>query len=232
MSASKARFTKSDMNRASDESACDESASEQTLTAVLERLDDGLHDQQTSVGDVLSAFQDRGFGALVTIIGLIAAAPIVGAIPGMSIITGTLLVLVAVQFLFGRSHPWAPKFLTDRNISTDKLATAVKKVRPYTQWADRYIQSRYSFIVRGVVQKRIIALAIIVLALTMIPLAIVPWGVQLPATAIVLFGIALIGRDGVFGALGYALLGTTFYLIYIYRDVLTSAVNTASQILQ
>ncbi|MCH9809499.1 MAG: exopolysaccharide biosynthesis protein [Alphaproteobacteria bacterium] len=195
------------------------------LTDIIDRLDEQLDEGQLSVDDVLDAFEDRSFGALYTVIGLIAAAPVVGAIPGMSIITGTLIFLIAIQHAAGRKHPWIPRVLRDRSIGADKLEKATEKVRPYARAVDRHVRPRLNWVISGVLQRRFAAVVICMLALTMIPLALVPWGVQPPATAILLFGVAMMGRDGVFATSAYLLVGLTAYLAYYFRDTIISAVS-------
>jgi hypothetical protein len=43
----------------------------------------------------------------------------------------------------------------------------------------------------------------------MIPLAAVPWGVTFPAAGLVALGLAMMTRDGLAAALGYALAALT-----------------------
>jgi len=61
------------------------------------------------------------------------------------------------------------------------------------------------------------------LALTMIPLALVPWGVLPPALGIVLFGVAMIGRDGVFAIAGYVLSAVTLGVMFYMWGTISSA---------
>jgi len=186
----------------------------QVLTELLDDLVRSSENGTLSVGNVVSAFEDRSFGALATVIGLIAALPIIGAIPGVSIVAGALILLIAGQYLAGRNHPWVPRFLRDRDVDDKKLEKAVEKAKPTTRWIDKYVKRRLDWLVAGSLQRRIIALAMCVLALAMMPLALVPWGVQPPATAIVFLGVAILGRDGYFAAAGYVLILVTAYVFY------------------
>lgn len=193
------------------------------LADVIDQLKDNTNGDRVSIGDVLAAFEDRSIGALCTIIGIIAATPLIGAIPGMSIITGILILLVAGQYVVGRESPWVPSFLTEREVDREKLTKSAKMVRPYAEWLDQFVKPRFQWIVGGSLQRRLIAAVMCVLALTMIPLALVPWGVQPPATAIVLFGVALMGRDGLFAVLGYALSAVTIVIMFYFWDTIGSA---------
>lgn len=195
------------------------------LTRLLDDLVDRTEGDQVSVGDVMEAFDDRGFGALITIVGAIAAAPLVGGIPGMSIITGSLITLIAIQFVFGRCTPWVPGFLRGRSIGRETLVKGMRRARPYGAWLDSWVHKRLRWLIRGVIQRRLTAIVVILLALTMIPLALVPWGVQPPATAIVCFGLALLGRDGLVALLGHLLAVGTVVTLYFCWGPLTAALG-------
>lgn len=209
-----------------DANVNDQTDSTAVLTDVLDNLLDNLDGDQASVDDVISAFEHRGFGALITAIGLVAAAPVIGAIPGMSILTGTLILLIAGQFIVGRNHPWIPSSLRNRSMNRSTLEKGIEKARPYTKWMDNYIYPRMNWLVRGPLQRRLIASVVCGLALTMYPLALIPWGVQPPATAIVFFGVAMMGRDGLFAALGYLLVALTAYFIYLFAGPIASWFST------
>ncbi|MEO0852034.1 MAG: exopolysaccharide biosynthesis protein [Cyanobacteria bacterium J06648_11] len=195
------------------------------LDDVLSELEQAIDGDQTTVGTILSAFQDRSFGALYTLVALIAAMPIIGAIPGVSIITGVILILIASQSLIGRDHIWVPSSIRERSVGSDTLMTGVEKAKPYAQKVDGFIKPRWQFLVAGPVARRTISAIIILLALTMIPLALIPWGIQPPATAIVLFGVALMARDGVFAVLGYGLVVVTGYIMLRYWDTVAGAIS-------
>jgi hypothetical protein len=192
------------------------------LADVVDRLLDKIDGDTVSVGDIIDAFEDRSIGALCTIVGLIAASPLVGAIPGMSIITGALVLLSAGQYVFGRNQPWIPETLRTRSIDREKLESGVKKARPWAEWIDSFIKPRLSWLVGSRIQRRIIAIFMCLLALVMFPLALVPWGILPPALGIVVFGIALLGRDGAFAAAGYLSVGLTLYLMHYLSGTIGS----------
>ena len=195
-------------------------AGSDVLVDVLDQLAGSIEGERARVGDVIDAFDDRSAGALITVIGLIAAAPVIGAIPGMSVLTGGLILLIAGQAVAGVSPPWVPSALRNRTMDRATLDTGTEKARPYARWVDRFVQPRLGWLVAGWGQRRMLALAVCLLALAMFPLALVPWGVQAPATGIVLLGVALIGRDGAFALGGYALAALTAYVLVSAWDAL------------
>ncbi len=191
------------------------------LKGVLDGVQEGTDgNARVSVGDVVASLDDRGFGALCTVIGILASLPVVGGVPGVSVLCAALILLIAGQHVAGRDSLWIPKFLSRRSIEHETLDTSLEKMRPYVRRLDGLIKPRLDAVVGGRTERRLIALAMCVLALTMLPLALIPWGVFPPALAITAFGIGLTARDGLFALAGYALTALTVYVLYAFSDAL------------
>lgn len=183
------------------------------LVDILDDLKEAGEANKISVGDVLEAFEHRSLGAILTVLGAVAALPVIGGIPGMSIFTGTLVLVSALQFFF-TSHGglWAPARVKALDVEKRKFASAVNKARPYAGKVDAVLKPR----LRALANEWAVAICAVVLALTFYPLAVVPWGVMAPAVAVMMLGLSLIGRDGVFALIGYALAALTAWLIFSY----------------
>jgi hypothetical protein len=195
------------------------------LVDVVDGVESGIEESdgaRVTIGQLVTSLNDRGFGVLCAIIGALAATPVIGGLPGVSVGTGLLVLLVAGQYVFGRNSPWIPSLLGRRSFDRDSVEAGLRKVRPYARWIDKLVEPRLTWLVAGDRERRVIATAMCLLALTMFPLALVPWGVFPAALAITAFGIAITGRDGVFALLGYALLAVTAYLIYAFSNVVVS----------
>lgn len=191
------------------------------LNKVLNEVEDGTSGNgRVSVGDMVTALNDRGFGAVCALIGILAAMPIIGGLPGASLFAAALVLLIAGQQVVGRHRLWLPSFLSKRAIDRDTFKSGVEKAKHYVGWADKLIHPRLGWLVNGRTERRLIAAAMCILALTMIPLALVPWGVFPPALAIAAFGIAILGRDGLFAAAGYALTAVTVYVLYAFSGLI------------
>lgn len=167
----------------------------ESLTQILDRIADYAEGKQVSIGDMLDAFDKRGFAPLLLVPGLLALGP-TGAIPGMSIATGTIIILVALQMLIGADHPWLPRRAQDVSFSHDKLDRLIDRSRPVARFVDRLLDQRLTTLTDGILG-RLGAIFCIAMAATMFPLALVPFGVALPAGAIVLYSLGLAARDGV-----------------------------------
>jgi hypothetical protein len=98
---------------------------------------------------------------------------------------------------------WLPGFLERRNISAEKLTNAVDKLRPAAEWSDRHL-GKHLHLLTDEPAPRIVAVAILVLCALVPPLELVPFASSIPMGVIVLFGLALVTRDGRVMALAWA----------------------------
>jgi hypothetical protein len=172
------------------------------LTTLIDKVEEAPKTDRVSVGELLEAVNSRGFGPMLLLPAAIALSPI-GAIPGMSATTATIIILISVQMPF-RSQPWLPRRLREMSISRKRLESGAENSRPSARWIDRMVSRRWSLLAEGPA-KYVIAAVSIFLALTFYPLELVPWGVAVPSSAIVLLALGLTARDGLIVAIGYAL---------------------------
>lgn len=178
----------------------------------LEDILDGLMEAAEAAGEeeggklsverVLDAFAERTFGALLSVIALIASLPIIGAIPGMSILTGTLIILIAGQVLIGRQTPWTPPALRRLSMNYETALKGIKASRPYVRKIDALIRPRLTVLTQGRIAQTAIAVASVLLAAFFYPMALVPGGVWAPALGVLALGLALVGNDGVLAIVG------------------------------
>lgn len=173
------------------------------LTAILEGLKSGTSGGEVTLGHLLDTLDTRSYGPLLLLPALIAVAP-TGAIPGMSIFTGSIIGLLALQMLAGRRHPWLPARLERFAFPRERLVSIVDAVLPWARRIERLLSERLRFLFAPPAD-RLIALACAVLAAMMFPLALLPFAVALPGTAIILFALGLTMKDGLLVLLGYGL---------------------------
>ena len=176
----------------------------QSLSELLDHFVESTEGQdQVRIGDLLDSLSSRSHGPMLLFPAIIAISPI-GMIPGMSVVTGTLIILIATQMMFFSSRPWIPKRLADFEFSRDKLVRGVDKTRPWVKRLETWIRLRLPQLASGVFIYPI-ALVAIVLAASFYPLALVPFGVLAPGMAITLFALGLTARDGLLVLLGFVL---------------------------
>ncbi|MEL6288315.1 MAG: exopolysaccharide biosynthesis protein [Pseudomonadota bacterium] len=150
--------------------------------------------EEVSFGDILDQVGRGAYGPLLFLPALLAVAP-TGAIPGMSILTGTLIILVAVQLVAGRKTPWIPAWLEKKQIAAQTVDRSLDRARPYLRQVDEHTHPALTFLFSEM-GMRLIGVASIALALTMFPLALVPFGVAVPGITVALLATAIIVKDG------------------------------------
>ncbi|WP_260482817.1 exopolysaccharide biosynthesis protein [Sphingomicrobium flavum] len=147
-----------------------------------------------SIGDVVDGLGTRTYGPMLIVPALIGLTPI-GAIPSMPSLLAVIILIFAVQMLFGSHHFWIPDIIENRAISGDKLATASRKLRPIAKWLDHWFHGRLKILAGGAAM-RVAALLVIGLSLAVPPLEFLPFAAAAPMAAIAAFGLALLVRDG------------------------------------
>lgn len=173
-----------------------------TLTGVLDQLNQAMDGERVSLGQLVAALNQRGFGPLLLAPALIAILP-TGAIPGVPTLCAVTIALTAGQLAAGRRMPWLPAWLQRREIDRVRFSRAFDAARPVTYRLDRFIRPRLAIMVREPVP-RLLALLCCALAVLMIPLELVPLAAAMPAAAIALMGVGLGARDGLLIVFGLA----------------------------
>ncbi len=183
-----------------DSTTTEDQSDDGELTELLNHVEQEADGDRETIGEVLDAISNRGFGPLLLVPALLAISPL-GAIPGMSVMTGSLILVVATQMLFRDDHPWIPRRLEQVSISHDSLVSRIRQGRPWLRWIEYFFARRLEFLTTGPMHY-VLAVAIMLLALAMFPLALVPMGVFIPGLAIAILAAGLTIHDGVLVLLG------------------------------
>ena len=150
-----------------------------------------------SLGNVLDAFGDRAFGALM----LVFAAPnMLPLPPGMSAVLGAPLLFVTAQLMLGRPTLWMPRFIRRQSISRDFFVRLTTKLSPVLQRMERGLRPRLALLLHPV-NERIVGAACLLLAIILllpIPLGNIP-----PAWALAAFALGILERDGLATLVGW-----------------------------
>ncbi len=174
------------------------------LEEIVDRVDAGAkQSEKVKLRVLIDNIGRRSFGPLLVFGGVIMLAPVISDIPGVSTTVGVLVLIVAVQVIFGRDWFWFPKWLLDRSVSSEKLKkTLAKWIRPAAKFVDRLIHRRIHFLVSPW-GSRLIAIACAVLAIATPVTEVIPFSHYAVGAAIALFGLALIAMDGLMALLGW-----------------------------
>jgi hypothetical protein len=118
---------------------------------------------------------------------------------------------------FGRASPWFPARINRRGVTKDELRRLIAKMEWLEVRVERMFRPRLATLT-GPAATRLIGVACFILSwLTMLPIVHVA-----PAAVIVLFGLALVYRDGalVIAAAAAALLGAIVAVFLIHSGAL------------
>lgn len=138
--------------------------------------------------DLALQLQARAWGGLLVIFAAINVIPLP---PGASIFFAIPLMIVSAQMAFGRATPWFPARIDRRGVTKQELRRLIEKMEWIEMRVERLLKPRLPRLT-GPTATRLIGIACFALALlTMLPIVHVA-----PAAVIVLFGLALIYRDG------------------------------------
>lgn len=148
-------------------------------------------DPKLYLGELVNAFGERGFGALMLFFGLLNIA--IGIIPGTTTILGAPLLLIGLQLVIRQDQLWLPRWALRRWIERETYRTGVEKVLPRLRRMERLSRPRLS-VMTSEVSEVLIGVATVLLAFILIlPI----WGGNLiPALIIATFGFGLMQRDG------------------------------------
>ncbi len=181
-----------------------------TLEEVMDRIADaGQNRDAVSVDTILDAIGQRSFGPVLLLVGLIVLAPLIGDIPGVPTICAIMVFIFSIQLMLHREHFWLPQWMLRRSVKTRSLNKAVELSRKPARFIDRLVKPRLTFLIRGYIPTRCVALASMTIALMMPAMEFIPFSANLAGAVLTLFGLALISRDGLLALLAFALTGAS-----------------------
>lgn len=175
-----------------------------SLGDVLDRMEEAAHSgRDTSLQDVMETLGRRSYAPLLLVPGLIMLAPGPGDIPGVPVLMGLLVILVAGQLLVRRRHLWLPDWMLNRSVKSSTLQKVVRWLRKPARFMDRWTQPRLRGLVRHA-GTSVVALACILVAAATPVMEFVPFSANIAGLAITAFGLSLIAEDGLVAAIAIA----------------------------
>lgn len=146
--------------------------------------------ERLTFSDLAARLESRAWGGLLLIFAAINVLPLP---PGTSVFFALPLLIISAQMVVGRPSPWFPARIDRRGVTKGLLRKLVDKMEWLEVRIERIFRPRLERLT-GPTAARIIGAVCFLLALVAaIP---VPLFHVAPAAAIVLFGLALIYRDG------------------------------------
>jgi hypothetical protein len=187
-----------------------------SLTAIIERVM-ALSDAPTvSVRELVTGFGEASFLPFLLVPALIVVSPLSG-IPLLSTTCGTIIALIALQMLLPmRTHLWLPDLVMRQRIGTARLVAGLRRLEKPARWIDARAHQRLQILVRPPLS--VLAQGMCFLCGAMMPfLELVPFSSSILASAVVLFGVGFLARDGLFtlAGMGVAMLGASIPFLVV-----------------
>lgn len=166
-------------------------------------------DPKLYLGELVNAFGERGFGALMVFFGLINA--IASPIPGSTTILGAPMLLICLQLLIRRDQLWMPKWALGSSIPRENYRATIGKVRKPLLFVERLSKPRFSIMSSEVAE---VLIGLVTTLLTVIVMLPIFGGNLFPSLFVALFGFGLMQRDGVL--IGAAWLGVAGFCVFVW----------------
>lgn len=167
------------------------------LCEVLDELIEAVSDasrERVPVSALVNAVGRRAYGPLFLVIGLFAISPAT-IVPLMTSFTAIVILAIALQMLIGLKRPWLPKSMLEIEMPRQAMLDFFQRIRPRVEALDgAWLRPRLAFLTRP----PFVAAA----ALITLPLSLIPFAPLAPGLAIVLFGLGMVARDGLWLGLG------------------------------
>jgi hypothetical protein len=162
---------------------------------ILQCLHEAGPKDHFTLGWLMNMLHKRSFGLIMLMCAVVAL------VPGVSIVAGLLLIIVAVQMIEGRPAPAFPDGLADRPLPARHLASVIQRFLPALKYLEQIAHPRWP--TPHDATKRVVGVAVLILSLavafTPLPLTNIP-----PALAIALISLAYLEEDGLLLAIGLA----------------------------
>lgn len=173
---------------------------------------------QPAVDDIIAALGPRSFGLVLVMFGLPNLLPV----PGLPILCGFIIGIIAFQMVLGKDHLVLPRWVGSKRIKREDFSRVVQRATPTLSAVERAMRPRIAALT-GPVMQRILGGILCVLALAL--MAPIPFfGGIAPGLAVILLGLGLAERDGVFIVLGgfaslFAVIVTALLTVAILKSL-------------
>jgi len=113
--------------------------------------------------------------------------------PGICVVAGPLLIVVAFQMIAGRAAPSFPHWIAGRPLPTKRLGVAIERTVPMLKHLEKIVHPRCPTPLKAT--KLVVGIAVVMLSMRMM-LNPIPLSNILPAALIGLIALAYLEEDG------------------------------------
>jgi hypothetical protein len=160
------------------------------LSQRLAQIVDEAGPDRLSFTDLAAQLHSRVWGGMLLIFAAINLLPLP---PGTSVFFAIPLLIVSAQMVFARRSPWFPAGIDRRGVTKQELRRLIDKMGWVEARVERIFKPRLASLTGPQAMRLIGAVCFVLALIAGIP---IPLFHMAPAAAIVLYGLALIYRDG------------------------------------
>jgi len=187
------------------------------LADVFDELNNSVNRESENanvrLGLLLSAVGRRSYGPLLLIIGLFAISPAT-ILPGMTSVAAAITIIVAGQMAAALQRPWLPRFVLNLKVPRKPFLQFLDKARPTMERIDGvWLRERLTFMTVPLCVN-LVALCVIAASLITFPLSLIPFAPLAPGIAVVMFGLGMTARDGLWLLAGILATAGAFFLAF------------------
>lgn len=180
------------------------------LSALLQEISDRYRPiPEVTVGSLLDAFHERGFGFFLFLIALPGALPIPSL--GISTLIALPLLLLTAQQALGFRTIWLPEKLKRKTISNGAIQKFIDLAMPWIRRLEKFVRPRFSFVTQGVFSHMIGISGLIMAMSNALP---VPLTNHVPCIGICLMSVGVVMRDGL-AVMGGMVLGLAWIAMLV-----------------
>jgi hypothetical protein len=177
---------------------------QEAISDVLARLSLGDPEQRLTLAILRREFGPRAFGLPILVFALPNLLPV--TVPGVSIVTGAALIFFTFQLAVGHAEPYLPRWLMRCGFTRGQLARIVARLDPVLRRIEGLVTHRLPALMSVNGTRAIAAVSFLLSFVLLLP---IPFATALPASAIALLALALVGGDGTLAIAGYAVVAVT-----------------------
>jgi hypothetical protein len=185
-----------------------------TFSQVIEEL--GHSDEpRLCLDELVSAFGERGFGALMLFLGLVNALPLP---PGSTTVLGAPLLLLSLQLAFRTDRVWLPRWALKASLDRAAYRKASARVIKPIRVIERLSKPRLGFMTSETSEILIGVICSLLALILILPI----WGGNMaPALTIAVFGFGLMQRDGLVILLGWLGAALCLTILWLAWEIIT-----------
>ena len=145
--------------------------------------------ENVTIGLLIDAFHERGFGIIM----LIFAAPAALPIPGFNAIMSLPLICLALQQTMGRHTIWMPESLLHRPLPRQKMTEIIRMAIPWLKKIEVLIKPRMKWVTWNGPSHFMGFLTLLIALFAALP---IPLTHTIPGISIAIIALGILMRDG------------------------------------